>query len=125
MGADSGCYLLPPNQCRVSGPSVLHEVQLVGLPYRLTSTDIYVCMLTRLEHTYDSHSYSGMLACLHGLSERQARELHMAIKKRGGKEKQQPMAQSQPATSRSIADPLAAEPWSPPASINPYTEHFH
>ena len=42
-------------------------------------------------------------------NERQGRQLHM------GKEKQQ-LTEPEPATSRSTADPLAAEPWSLPAS---------
>ena len=41
------------------------------------------------------------------------------IKKEEGKEKQQ-LTEPEPATSRSIANPLAAEPWSLPASINPF-----
>ena len=44
-------------------------------------------------------------------------ELHM-IKEEEGKEKQE-LTGPEPATSRCIADPLATEPWSLPATINP------
>ena len=40
-------------------------------------------------------------------------------KKKEGKEKQQ-LTEPQPATSRPIANPSAAEPWPLPASINPF-----
>ena len=40
-------------------------------------------------------------------------------KKEKGMEKQQ-LTRPEPATSRSVADPLAAEPRSPPASIDPF-----
>ena len=51
-------------------------------------------------------------------NERQGSELYM-VKKEEGKEKQQ-LTGPEPATSRSIADPLAAEPWPLPATINPF-----
>ena len=51
-------------------------------------------------------------------SERQSGEPHM-IKTAEGMEKQQ-LSGPEPATSRSIADPLAANPWSLPASTNPF-----
>ena len=41
------------------------------------------------------------------------------VKKEEGKEKQQPTT-PEPVTSRSIANPLAAEPRSLPATINPF-----
>ena len=43
-------------------------------------------------------------------NKRQSSELHM-VKKEGGKEKQQ-LTGPEPATSRCIGNPLAAEPWS-------------
>ena len=49
--------------------------------------------------------------------ERQGSELCM-VKKEEGKERQQ-LTGPEPATSRFIADPLAAEPWLLPATINP------
>ena len=51
-------------------------------------------------------------------TERQGSELHM-VKKEEGKETQQ-LTGPEPATSRSIANPLAAEPWPLPATINPF-----
>ena len=50
-----------------------------------------------------------------GVNKRQVGELHV-VKKRAMK-KQQP-TRPEPATCRSLADTLAAEPWSLPASIN-------
>ena len=56
--------------------------------------------------------------------ERQVRELHM-VKKEEGVEKRQPNG-PETATSRSLADPLAAAPWSLPASIDPFPHwHYH
>ena len=51
-------------------------------------------------------------------NERQGNKLHM-VKKEEGKEKQR-LTGPEPATSRSIADPLAAESWPLPATINPF-----
>ena len=58
-------------------------------------------------------------ACDHmvNANERYARELPMVRREKGTK--LQPTG-PEPATSRVIADPLAAEPWSPPASIDPF-----
>ena len=48
-------------------------------------------------------------------SERQARELHMLRKRRNEKQK---LTGPDPATPRSIADPLADEPWMLVATIH-------
>ena len=47
--------------------------------------------------------------CHGDTKQRQGSKLHM-VKKEKGKEKQQ-LTGPEPATARSIADPLAAEPW--------------
>ena len=49
-------------------------------------------------------------------NKRQGSELHM-VKKEEGKEKEQ-LTGPEPATSKSIANPLAVEPWPLPATIN-------
>lgn len=49
---------------------------------------------------------------------KQGWEQHM-VKEEEGKDKQQ-LSEPEPATSKSIVDPLAAETWSVQASINPF-----
>ena len=55
------------------------------------------------------------------MNERQGSELH-TVKKEEGKEKQQ-LTGPEPMTSRSIAKPLAVEPWSLPGTINLFLYH--
>ena len=84
---------------------------------------IATCLL-ETDHLFTLHRSMSLyqingLYMYHGnANERQGRELHM-VKKEKGMEKQQ-LTGPEPATSRSIADPMAAEPRSPPASIDPF-----
>ena len=64
-----------------------------------------------------SHCIGSMTTSHHGdTNERQGSQLHM-VKKEQGKEKQQ-LTGPEPTTSKSITDPLVAELWPQPASIN-------
>ena len=82
---------------------------------------VYVCSVYAIHVLFDSFLLMEMVCgCtyLGNANERQVRELHM-VGKEEGMEKQQ-LTGPEPVTSRSIADPLAAELWPLPPSINPF-----